>query len=190
MRALSVFSESTANGLKYYGKIYPAFLETSRYVKFISNIWNILSVKFPSKARRKMNPMFRPFQETGNEHTGMQYLRDAIAIFHNWQESSNSGLTSQTSMACIQTMGAVLALSEYLQSKHGFQYLLTGKLLSDPIEARYGVYRQSNGGNCFMSVKQLLSAEKKFTVSAYFSIEVCMKLARSHHQIPLLVQQL
>ena len=46
---LDVFSESTARGLEYYSKDHPAFMETARYVKFISNIWKIMSVKSPFK---------------------------------------------------------------------------------------------------------------------------------------------
>ena len=33
--------------------------------------------------------------------------------------------------------------------------------MSDPIEARFGLYRQASGGSFFMSVKQLMLAEKK-----------------------------
>ena len=36
-----------------------------------------------------------------------------------------------------------------------------GKLLSDPIEERFGYYRQLNGENFYISVMQLLLAEKK-----------------------------
>ena len=42
-----------------------------------------------------------------------------------------------------------------------FRYTLPGKFMSDPIEARFGWYRQASGGNFFMSVKQLMLAEKK-----------------------------
>ena len=33
--------------------------------------------------------------------------------------------------------------------------------MSDPLEGRFGWYRQANGGNFFMSVRQVLLAEKK-----------------------------
>ena len=61
-------------------------------------------------------------------------------------------------------MGAIPDLAMYLQEKHGFSYLLTGKLASDPIEGRFGWYRQVNGKNYFMCVKQLIQAEKKIRV--------------------------
>ena len=58
-------------------------------------------------------------------------------------------------------MVAVLALVEYVQRKHGTGYLLTGKVMSDPIKARFRMYRLAIGGNFFMSLKQLLLSEKK-----------------------------
>ena len=36
--------------------------------------------------------------------------------------------------------------------------------MSDPIEARFGWYCQMNGGNFFMSLRQLLDSEKKIRV--------------------------
>ena len=81
--------------------------------------------------------------------------------------SGNCGLTNKTFTASIQTIGAISELSEYLQQRHHFSYVLPGKFLSDPIEARFGMYRQSNGGNFFMSVHQLLQAEKKFANLVY-----------------------
>ena len=46
---LGVFNKATDRGLEFYSDKYPAFIETYRYVKFISNIWKIISVKTPSK---------------------------------------------------------------------------------------------------------------------------------------------
>ena len=61
-------------------------------------------------------------------------------------------------------MGAIPDLAMYLQEKHGFSYLLTEKLASNLIESRFGWYRQVNGRNYFMCVKQLIEAEKKIRV--------------------------
>ena len=46
---LGVFNEATGRGLEFYLDKYPAFVETCRYIKFISNIWKIISVRTPSK---------------------------------------------------------------------------------------------------------------------------------------------
>ena len=61
-------------------------------------------------------------------------------------------------------MGAVLDAVEYLQKKHDFSYVLPGKFLSDPIEGRFGWYRQIHGGNFYISIRQIMQAEKKFAV--------------------------
>ena len=58
-------------------------------------------------------------------------------------------------------MTAILELAKHLLERHGFHYVLSGKLMSDPLEGRFGWYRQTNGGNFFVSVKQLLHSEKK-----------------------------
>ena len=56
------------------------------------------------------------------------------------------------------------SLAKYLLYKHGFEYVLLGKFMSDPIEGRFGWYRQVIGANFFISTKRLLQAEKKFAV--------------------------
>ena len=59
---------------------------------------------------------------------------------------------------------SIVACCRYLITQHNFTFVLTGKLQSDPIEGRFGWYRRLNGANFFMSVKQLLEAEKKIRV--------------------------
>ena len=103
----------------------------------------------------------------GSDQAGaanLKYLLTATEIFQKWRNSRNKGLTSQTFTACIQTNSAFPEVLKHLQSRHGFLYILSGKFTSNPIEGRFGCYRQVNGGNYFMSIKQLLEAEKKFHV--------------------------
>ena len=54
----------------------------------------------------------------------------------------------------------MIELVKYMHTTHNFECVLPGKYMSDPIEARFGWYRQANGVNFFMSIKQLLLAEK------------------------------
>ena len=42
--------------------------------------------------------------------------------------------------------------------------VLLGKLSSDPIEKRFGQFRQLSGANFFISVRQLLDAEKRIRI--------------------------
>ena len=103
----------------------------------------------------------------GSDQAGaanLKYLLTATEIFQKWRNSRNKGLAGQIFIACIQTMSAFLEVLKHLQRRHGFLYILPGKFTSNPIEGRFGCYRQVNGGKYFMSVKQLLEAEKKFHV--------------------------
>ena len=64
-------------------------------------------------------------------------------------------------MACIQSMTAIPELAKHLLERHGFQYVLTGKLTCESLEGRFGWYRHTNGGNFLIFVKHLLHSEKK-----------------------------
>lgn len=44
-----IFSESTALGLEFYGKQFPEFLQSARFVRFVVDVWKTLSLKNPSK---------------------------------------------------------------------------------------------------------------------------------------------
>ena len=46
---LGIFNESTARALEFYAKDHKPFLETSRFVTFIMNVWKIISVKSKAK---------------------------------------------------------------------------------------------------------------------------------------------
>ena len=78
-----------------------------------------------------------------------------------WRSSKREGLSQQTFTAVIQSFSALIDLSTYLLERHAFSYVLLGKFQSDPLEGRFGYYRQLSGGNFFISCRQLLQAEKK-----------------------------
>lgn len=105
---------------------------------------------------------------SNDDSIGFQYLEEAKHIFEDWKQSGLSGLTSETFVACTQTIGAIPDLVKYLYAHHEIEYVLPGKLLSDPIEGRFGWYRQVNGGNFYVSVKQILLAEKKIRCLSLF----------------------
>ena len=76
------------------------------------------------------------------ESVSETYLLEARQIFNEWRQTGNAGLTYKTFTECIQIMGAVPELAEYLLDYHGFEYLLSGKLMSSAIEGQFGWYRQ------------------------------------------------
>ena len=87
-------------------------------------------------------------------------MKNSLAI-NTWWLFGSIGLAAETFLARTPTIGAIPKLAKYLQMKHGFEYLLPEKLLSDLIEGHLGWYRQVNRGNFYISVEQLPLAEKK-----------------------------
>ena len=48
----------------------------------------------------------------------------------------------------------------------GLDFLLMGKISSDPIEKRFGRYRQMSGANYYVSVRQIMQSEKIIRLKA------------------------
>ena len=55
-------------------------------------------------------------------------------------------------------------LIQHLLETKGLGYILTGNIQPDPLEKRFGRYRQLSGANYFGSEKQFLDAEKSIRV--------------------------
>lgn len=91
-------------------------------------------------------------------------MRETSKFLTAWKESKKPGLTPETFTACILTCDALAGIADHLITKHSFSYVLLGKLQSDPLEGRFGVYRQLNGASYFVSIRQVLLAEKKLRV--------------------------
>lgn len=92
------------------------------------------------------------------------FLRRAVEVLEAWKSSKRTGFTNETFLANICTLKALVSLAEYLISERGFTFVMLGKFQSDPLEGRFGWYRQLNGGNFFMSLRQVLDAEKRIRV--------------------------
>ena len=80
--------------------------------------------------------------------------------------SGKSGLSKQTFFSCQQTSQGFPLLVKYLIEKRGLGYVLSGNFQSDPLEKRFGRYRQLSGANYFGSEKQFLEAEKSIRVKS------------------------
>lgn len=109
--------------------------------------------------QHKRDDFSRPILDT--DDFKLDYLRKSVLIFKEWQASKRSGLSHPTFTAVIQSFSALIDLSIYLLERHSFSFVLLGKFQSDPLEGRFGYYRQLSGGNFYISCRQLLQAEKK-----------------------------
>ena len=121
-----------------------------------------MNVKTPGIGRHKRDSLRVPISMENKQ--GVQYLRDFVQYLKMWEDSGERGLTKETFLATKQTCAALADMAEYLIEREDFIYVLLGQAESDPIEKRFGWYRQLSGGNFFISVRQILEAEKKIRI--------------------------
>ena len=75
-----------------------------------------------------------------------------------WRDSKLLGLTKQTFNALICTNNVIANLcSDLLES--GYQFVLTGRLQTDPLETRFSLYRRMSGGHYLISLEEVLQSE-------------------------------
>ena len=93
-----------------------------------------------------------------------KFLRSMAKWIETWtnEKISNSQkftLTAQTSAALTRTLRGHAQLIEDLLDD-GFDYVLTARFQSDPLERRFGQYRQMSGGRFLVSLKDTEISEK------------------------------
>ena len=96
-------------------------------------------------------------------------------------------LTAQTSAALKRTLRCQAALIEDLLSD-GYDFVLTARFQSDPLERRYGQYRQMSGGRFLVSLKDVVYSEKilkiKSLIREGFDIDEKVKIDENY-EVPL-----
>ena len=85
-----------------------------------------------------------------------------------WKSSQTIGLTNQTFDAVILTCRSVANLCDDLFSD-GYEYIMTGRFQTDPLERRFSQYRQMSGGRFLISLKEVLKSESIIQVKTILS---------------------
>ena len=75
-----------------------------------------------------------------------------------WRDSAQLGLSKQTFNALISTNQAIADLTSDLFNER-YQYVLTGRLQTDPLERRFSQYRQMSGGRFLVSLNEIYRSE-------------------------------
>jgi len=158
----AVFHESTINALEFYSSSHPEFADTVEFLKIVRKMWNITNVKTPKVGQKKRDDSRQVIRESTDEN--LHYLLDFAAWVKEWSGHSKLSLTQQTTAAVHQTCIALVELAKHMLEDRQFDYILLGQFQSDAIEERFGWYRQLSGANYFVSVRQVLEAEKSIRV--------------------------
>ena len=137
---------------------------TLNFLTLVAKWWKLLNLKSRSKGIRKRDPDSDPIN-AGNIGN-LEFLNKFATWLEEWMKSEKSGLSKQTFLSCQQTSQSFPLLVKYLIEKRGLDYVLSGNFQSDPLEKRFGRYRQLSGANYFGSEKQFLEAEKSIRVKS------------------------
>ena len=153
--ALAVFDDTTSAAIISY---FPDRKDAARFLQLINKWWKI------SNSKKRFNRS----DSIGNAATQDDKKPEFLRAFSNWIfEWKNSKikncekfqLSKQTSDALIQTLRCHASLIEDLLNSGKYDYVLTGRFQSDPIERRFSRYRQMSGGRFLVSWKDVNRSE-------------------------------
>lgn len=167
MLADRFFHESTIAGLEFYsGRGHPEWQGTANFLKLVRKWWDIMIVKTTGLGKRKRKEDKDPIRS--NTSHQLEFLEQFCIWLQEWKLQNNfsKALSSETFQCIIQTCKSLPQLVVFLLNHGALDYVLVGKISSDPIERHFGKYRQMAGANYFISVRQILESEKRIRLKS------------------------
>lgn len=100
------------------------------------------------------------------------FLQQFATWLETWKSLNlKSGcLTADTLKAVHHSTVVLVKFIQFSLCDLGVAYILTGKLQTDNLEARFSQYRQLSGGNYNISVQQLIESEKKLRLRSLLGL--------------------
>lgn len=167
--AIQIFNENLAEGLMILGKKYNLenYEGTANYIKIIAKWWDIFNVRSPVKGFHTRNEFQEPLTFS-NDDIKIQFIENMIEWLDTWKifKMDTGCLSKETHEAITQTLNAMLNIKQYCVEELNFKYLLTGKFQTDPLEDRFGKYRQYSGSNYNITIAQLFENESKIRMQS------------------------
>jgi hypothetical protein len=153
--ALAIFHESTSAGIKYH---FPDRDDASEFLKLFNTWWTI------ANSKQRFNSHHRLGNAAVANDNKPRFLREFADWLEEWESNKIPNcekfcLTAQTSDALKRTLRCHASLIEDLL-REGYDFVLTSRFQSDPLERRYGQYRQMCGGRFLVSIKDVVTSEK------------------------------
>lgn len=153
---MSVFDDTTIAAIQSY---YPDRKDAAGFLKVFKYWWTI------SNSKERYNSHNKLGHAITNGDKKIHFIRSLADWLEAWQQEKipnceNFQLSKQTSSALIRTIRCHAALAEDLLTEDNYSYVLTARLQSDPLERRYGQYRQMSGGKFLVSLREIETSEK------------------------------
>ena len=174
-----MFQESTSAGIEYH---FPEKEDAAEFLKLF-NLWFTMS-----NSKQRFNSHNRMGNAAVANDGKPEFLRAFADWLDQWDEMKlpnceSFTLTAQTSSALKRTLRCHASLIEDLLSE-GYDFVLTARFQSDPLERRYGQYRQMSGGRFLVSLKDVEYSEKILKIKSLlregFDINEDVKVIEDH----------
>ena len=110
-----------------------------------------------SKEMSHPNPLGNAVRVGDGKTDFLEALADWLEKWHD--DCPAFTLTSKTSYALVLTLRAQSGLIKELLSE-GYDFVMTGRLQSDPIERRFSQYRQMSSGRFLVSLREVTNSER------------------------------
>ena len=152
---LVIFHKTTAAAIQSY---FPDEKSTVKFLKLFSKWWVISN----SKTALNTNNYLGNAAVNGDQKPS--FLRAMAEWVQAWQTEripncEKFTLTAQTSPALVRTLLCLASLIEDLLGE-GYDFVLTSRFQSDPLEKRFGQYRQMSSGRFLVGLRDVISSEK------------------------------
>lgn len=152
--ALAIFHPTTSAAIETY---FPDQKNAADFLKLINTWWTV------SNSKHRFNTRHRIGNAAVDGDNKPEFLREIADWIERWDamkipSSEFFTLSAQTSAALRTTLRCHANLIEDLLSE-GYDFVLTSRFQSDPIERRFSQYRQMSGGRFLISLKDILCSE-------------------------------
>lgn len=164
--AVALFHETTFSALNFYASSELSkskWASTATFIKIVHKLWSMINVKTSTIGRRLADDTRSPISSSTDER--LHHLEQYEEFFRAWNSSPGKNKPSNETLRALVLMCSTLRLIVIDLLDKGFQFVLLGHLQSDPLEHRFGEYRQRSGSNYFLAVKQVMETERKMKVS-------------------------
>ena len=173
--AVRLFDEKNIAALEMFFKEQEC-VGTAEFLKTILSWWKIVNVRSPKTGYHLRDPLRFPIHSAND--ASVLYLSKFSSFLDSWQnlQISSSGysgkLTSDTYVSLQHTTRTLCLLIQYMFETFAVcKYLLLGKFQTDPLESRFGRYRQMCGSCYHVSVSQVFDAEKKLKIISLLKLK-------------------
>ena len=159
--ALAIFHATTSAALESY---FPEHNSASKFLELI-NIWWTMS-----NSKQKLNMNFHLGDAARLNDCKPEFFRKLAVWFSKWklQQPSNSEkytLSKQTTSALVITLRCTASLIEDLLEA-GYDFVLTARFQTDPLERRFSNYRQVSGGRFLVGLREVNTSERILAIKS------------------------